>query len=432
MNDFNVEIYSEKINDKRTKKYFKEVSSSYFNGNYRAAVVTLYSVVINDLILKLEHLEDLYSDNVAKEILKFIRSKQDADRFNSSWEKELVKTIFLKTNLLTNVDKTKIDNLTNDRHLCAHPVIDNEDKLYTPNKETTLSHITNMLESVLLKPAILSKKILKSILQDLEDKQSILLIDEDGVENFIIKKYLIYLNPNLEKKIFKELWKFVFKLTDENCDKNRIVNYRALNTIFNRNKDICVLMIKEETSYFNNISEDIMINNLLIRFLAENDYLVSYFRNDNLTTLSEFTEEDVGAYIVAWFFNKDYLSHLKDVKTILEDLKIIQKDYKAIRRLLIIGKELGYKANVQDFIIDNYSKSENYARSDYNFKYILMPNFELLDLYKINQLCKKSNTNNQNYNRLGASGDHELLKSSISDKFGDQFNFNDYNNLFIE
>lgn len=56
----------------KTQEYFNEVVSSYANGNYRSAVVMLYSVVICDLLFKLQELKDMYNDTTAVEILSQI------------------------------------------------------------------------------------------------------------------------------------------------------------------------------------------------------------------------------------------------------------------------------------------------------------------------------------------------------------------------
>lgn len=431
MNDFNIEIYSNNINDKRTKKYFKEVSSSYFNGNYRAAVVTLYSVVINDLILKLEHLEEIYSDIDAIEILNEIRTQQKRNPTNSSWESKLVDSTFEKTNLLDNIDKNRIDNLTKDRHLCAHPVIDNEDKLYTPNKETVLAHIINMLESVLQKPAILSKKIIDSILEELDSKKDILLIEEDGVEIFLTNKYLNFLNPILERKIFKALWKIVFRLTDEKSEDNRFVNYRAMNTIYKKNKIICRELILDETEYFNNITDNELIKRFLIRFLAENDYLKNNISPLNITLLSEYTNQNTDAKIVAWFFSATYNDHLNEVMRILRlNSENVIRYHIAVKRLLKIGEILGYTEHIQGFIIDMYDSSINYYQADRIFTNILFPNIKYLNLHKMQELCERINRNNQTYNRIKATEDHGILKQHIIEKFSNQIDFNNYPNIF--
>lgn len=56
----------------KTKEYFKEVVSSYINGNYRSATVMLYSVAICDILFKLQELKDMYNDSVATRILQKI------------------------------------------------------------------------------------------------------------------------------------------------------------------------------------------------------------------------------------------------------------------------------------------------------------------------------------------------------------------------
>ncbi len=50
---------SDSIYFAKTKEYFNEVISSYANGNYRSAVVMLYSVAVCDLLFKLKELCDI-------------------------------------------------------------------------------------------------------------------------------------------------------------------------------------------------------------------------------------------------------------------------------------------------------------------------------------------------------------------------------------
>lgn len=76
--------------------YFQEVLSSYSIGNYRSAIVTLYSVIIADLFYKLIELEERDADIKATNILADIRtelSKRDR-RNKSEWEMSIVERIF--------------------------------------------------------------------------------------------------------------------------------------------------------------------------------------------------------------------------------------------------------------------------------------------------------------------------------------------------
>lgn len=58
-NNFELTQLEEKISQKNTRMYFSEIISSYYNDNYRAAVTLLYSVVICDLVFKLQELRDI-------------------------------------------------------------------------------------------------------------------------------------------------------------------------------------------------------------------------------------------------------------------------------------------------------------------------------------------------------------------------------------
>lgn len=77
----------EAIPDPNTKKLFEEVYSSYQHGNYRSAVVMLWSVVVADIIFKLKFLDDTYRNKKASTILKNIKKKQEEHPENSEWEK---------------------------------------------------------------------------------------------------------------------------------------------------------------------------------------------------------------------------------------------------------------------------------------------------------------------------------------------------------
>ena len=101
MSEFSLENISEKIHYGKTKDYFREVLSSYHNGNYRSAVVMLWSVAVCDIIYKLQNLVDLYEDKTARTILNELTNLQDSDPKSASWEIKLVEDTYTKTNLLT-------------------------------------------------------------------------------------------------------------------------------------------------------------------------------------------------------------------------------------------------------------------------------------------------------------------------------------------
>lgn len=85
MPGFSLEGFADDIFFAKTKEYFKEVLSSYQNGNYRSSVVMLWSVAVCDLIYKLEYLIDVYRDATATDIINEMTRIQAQEPFSSAW-----------------------------------------------------------------------------------------------------------------------------------------------------------------------------------------------------------------------------------------------------------------------------------------------------------------------------------------------------------
>ena len=79
MENYSIESAIERIDDPRTREYFLEVYSSYSNGNYRSAIVMLWSTVICDLVYKLQNLRDIHNDATALDIIAYIEKKQKSN-----------------------------------------------------------------------------------------------------------------------------------------------------------------------------------------------------------------------------------------------------------------------------------------------------------------------------------------------------------------
>lgn len=430
MKDYSIEYATQHINSEKTKEYFKEVVSSYFNNNFRAAVVTLYSVVINDIIIKLETLDEIYSDITVKDILKKIKRLQEENPNNPEWEKTLIEEVKNRTNLFDNVDYAHIHALKLDRHLCAHPVVSKEDKLYTPNKETVAAHIRNMLESLFEKPAILSKKILETLLKDIAEKKDI-LIDDDSIEKYIIAKYLTNLNSTTEISMFRDLWKFVFRLTNKECEENRFINYHVLYLLYKRNISTCQQKIKDEKEYFNSVHNSGFVLNLLVRFLSENEFLYKEFRDDVRLLIEKHIEKDNNAKTVAWFLSDSYLHHLENIKSWCENDAFFEATGNSYRRVLQVGIAKNYVKEVIDFAIWRYINVKNYDDGDKVFSFIINPFLKKFTVEHFTFLCENINDNPQAYGRRRAEEDHKILKKQIIIKVGSDFDFYKYPNIFI-
>lgn len=76
MQDYSLDVAAERIKHPKTKEYFQEVMSSYAIGNYRSAVLSLYAIVISDLVFKLKDQVERESDPGAEKILKEVEQEK--------------------------------------------------------------------------------------------------------------------------------------------------------------------------------------------------------------------------------------------------------------------------------------------------------------------------------------------------------------------
>lgn len=112
----------------------REVLSSYDNGNYRSAIVMLYSVCLCDLLFKLIELRDVYLDQFSKDLLRKIDEKIALDKASPAWEAELVDSLYKSSPILDTQSYAIICHLRDFRNLSAHPVMDDYSELFMPSK----------------------------------------------------------------------------------------------------------------------------------------------------------------------------------------------------------------------------------------------------------------------------------------------------------
>lgn len=257
MKEFILEEQIENVINKNTKEHLMEVVSSYYNGNYRATIVVLYTTVIYDLLQKLVVLKEIYNDKGAEKILDDINNQQKANPKSPEWEGSLIERIYKETKMISAVEKEELLYLKNERNYAAHPIINIDEmngqlELKIITKETAKDMIRKAFEIVFLKDAILAKNVIKDFLFDLNEFYA--RVKTDGLENFLNSKYFCRMTQERKNSLFKSLWKIVFLINDNDCNKNRESNYWGLIFLYNENKNHYKSLIKkDEEFYFNKL-----------------------------------------------------------------------------------------------------------------------------------------------------------------------------------
>lgn len=413
--EYSIELQAENINNTKSKQYFQEVLSSYINGNYRSAIVVLWTVTVCDLIYKLQDLSTIYNDTSAEKILKEITKKQEENKKSPEWEAELIKLIEDRTVMFATYEITHIQSLQTQRHLSAHPVIKEDLDLYQPNKETTRALIRNTLEFVLTKPSMASNKIFHDLIADLEEKRD-LFPDIEDLESYITPKYYLHIPDKVKQYIFKQLWKFSFKLNNTDSKSNRRNNIRALAILYKKNNALMEdLMLSEKSFFASNINlHDDMDMAYFVAF--SNKYPKIYTQLDDVykPPIFERLKKDNKLWAQSFFLYTDTGEYLEALENDI-GLEDVTKDKSLSKKIIDYCAEHDASNDLAKLYIDQYTDSGSYDTANERYDALIEPLLPLLSINKLQYLLEKIETNNQVYHRGRAYSDHKKIKERCDD-----------------
>lgn len=418
-----IDELKEKIYFPKTREYFKEVEKSFYNENYRSAIVMLYSVVIADLLYKLEELRDYYSDSSAKDILATIDKKRKANPKSSEWETNLIELVFDKTEILEPYVYTNLEYLKSMRNFSAHPSLNHNNDLISPSREKTLGMIKDMLSGIFIRPPLFIKRITDNILEDIADKKADFLTDDSKFEKYIDKKYIEKVPENMIIGIFKDFWKITFKLDNEECNENREINLKFLLLIMKKYKMKILEDMQKDIIKYNNISENADILVSLAEFLYYEPDVYDIFKPENKISLEAALNKRKEYKAISFYMKRDLEEHINSLTK--ENLTNKNLNYLLERKVEKEGKT--------DILLDKYiecfSTSMSFNGADKNFDIYINQNIKNLTQSQISNLLEKINSNNQIYNRGRARFDNNKIISDSEKVDWSQINMKLYPNF---
>ena len=422
MQKFSLEQIAEEIQYGKTKGYFEEVLSSYNNGNYRSAVVILWSVAICDIIYKLQSLIDLYDDSSAKEILNEVTDMQKHDYKSSAWEIKLLDDVHKKTFLLDSSEYEDLRYLQKQRHLSAHPVLNSERELHSPNKETVRSLLRNTLEGLLIKPPFFTQRIMNELLEDIAESADI-LNSRVKVKKYVESRYLTRTKPNVEISLFRSFWKFVFKLENDECKKNRTINLFVLEVLSNRNNSLIQSEIKGDCDYYSNIATSEFPLSFLIVYLSRNPDLFQLLSQDARIKIEHCIKTYRIGKMLGWFIKDDLNKHGTDlVEWIRSDdcpeFKVSELDF-----ILKISDSEEWEELFCKIVTEYYTRSRSYNEADTRYQVTIQNYISLFNREALIYLAEQIDGNSQCCNRYMACEDYKIIKERIDSVFDEDFDY---------
>ena len=255
-----------------------------------------------------------------KKILAEIKSQQENNKRSPKWEEELINKISERTELLNTSEETNLRHLQEQRHLSAHPVINEDFQLHRPNQETVRALIRNTLDGLLIKDPLLSRsqKIASDLVDDIK-KNKELFPSIEKLKTYLDSKYYSRLSMEAEKGVFRSLWKFDFRSEDDNCEENREINYKALLILYNKKRTEFNRQIETDKTYFSNTASADNILLLLIKFLSFYPEVYNLLTEDAKTLIEGFVEKDVTARWLAWFTANSLEEHINNLRRWIDD-----------------------------------------------------------------------------------------------------------------
>lgn len=434
MSLYSIEQGAEQIYHQKTREFFKEVLQSYVNGSYRSAVVMLYSVAISDLIYKLKDLKELYEDETAISILGKIEEEQEKNTTNpGAWEGILIDEVKIRTLLLEPADKITLDSLRQHRHLSAHPVLTQEDLLSTPNKETVRALIRNILEGLLIKNPVMSKKVFDTLLEDLGEHKNF-FSDDLSLENYIESRYLKNTNEHMINTIFKDLWSITFNCTSDPCKTNREINYRTLKIIYKKFRASLLKYIKENPIPYNKFKEDdegILLR--LTEFFGNNPELYSFVESFNQTKLKEkidmkwkfkvrspFLRENMEKhfdYLIKGIHSSEYGYYEEK----FSESHILDRAEQAL--LFKWASENDCVINYYDLLIKQYTHSGDFDTAYYNYGDLIKPDLKQFNRNHFLDLFDGINRNRQCHGHKYAKDNNSEIRKYSDLILGPDFDY---------
>ncbi|MFP5436788.1 MAG: hypothetical protein ACLGH8_03325 [Bacteroidia bacterium] len=421
--DHSIENLADNIYNSKTKQYFQEVIQTYYSNCYRSSIVMLYSVVICDLIFKLEDLRDVYNDQTAKKILLEIEGLQKDNPRSPDWEGKLIEMVRERTKMLEMSDLENINQLHKHRHLSAHPVLNQTSILYQPNKETVKAHIKNVLEGVLTQPPIFSARIFNDLVLDLSNNRD-RFPNDDELKRFLNAKYFRGLRVETFKEIFKKLWKFVFKLDNDDANLNREINFKTIEIIFRQHTEPVLQLLRAEETHFNDVTQGETME-YLFTLLFRNPKIYNVLSDLNKQAIEMEISASTGYKLMSWFTYASFDEYKIAVPTLFANDARFYVDHRLYNNIMNLFKEFDSKKEFIDLLIVLYFKSNTYNTADQNFSRIepFLSDFSSEQLIK---LLETINSNAQISGRSLARYSNKIIKEACEMKLPADFNYNQY------
>jgi hypothetical protein len=230
---------------------------------------------------------------------------------------------------------------------------------------------------------------------------------------YLESKYYNRFNPEVEKAVFKALWKFAFRLTDEPCEKNRAINHSALRLLFGRNPSQFKTQIEADKDYFSSIATGGAPVVCLIDFLSRAPQLYGLLADHAKASIQHAAESDTSAHCLAWFTAANLQEHAARLGDWISGADYPQIDRVTWDVIEKISDSSEWAKTVIYLANKYYVASRSYNCADRRFTEVIKPLLEKYELDDCVDLIEGIQGNDQTRSRGRAGDDHGALRDRV-------------------
>ena len=414
---------------KKTNRNFHEVITSYYIGNYRSAIVSLYSTVIVDTLLRLKELDEVYEEKCAKEILKTVFEKtknitknskgESIGYYNSQWEGYLLNEANNSVHLFAQEVWLEIRHLAELRNQCAHPSVDTEFDLLSPLKSSVFAVLNEIYFGLLIKPPLLISRISDKLISSLKERNCLYCYNYyDGkLKLYLETIFFSKMTFPVHLKIVQTLWKLSFALDNDDCNQYRRIYVASLDILLSYiafQRDRLINDINEHSDKYAVLikSDDAMSH--CIRLLAKHQYIYKMLPSSTVDII-DYATSFIDNQILSWFKFETCGEFIRCLNDSLDESCSGTLSKENVSLFYVFLSEYGLSEQALDIFIKIYSKSNSYDTANARCSLLISPYLDLFNSNQIERILIAIENNSQLYNSWSVTNiNHRLInKASI-------------------
>ena len=241
--------------------------------------------------------------------------------------------------------------------------------------------------------------------------------DRSSLAKYLEAKYFRGLHPEVEREIFKALWKFSFRLENPDTLENREINIRTLHLLFERKPVELRDFVQAQQPFFSEVSEGAPLD-ALIPFLAAHPTIFGALSDAAKVLVENRAKATVDLFAIATFLAPTFAKHIEAVLGHPQRLQLSSPVYE---ELMLAARKAGCAERLCTLGAEIYGASVNFNTADSNFANFIAPYLEDYDGPALEVLLKEIEGNSQTHWRGSARVDHPRVHARCREVFGKVF-----------